>query len=133
MIGIVLVTHGSLARELLSALEHVMGPQSLVAALCIAPNDDMALRRKELLDMVRASDSGEGVIVLTDMFGGTPANLAISIMDQARIEVVAGVNLPVLVKLASARHLPLAGAAQAAQEAGRKYIAAASSILGRPG
>jgi PTS system mannose-specific IIA component len=133
MIGIVLITHGSLACELLSALEHVMGPQPLVATLCIAPDDDMARRREELLDTVRVSDSGDGVIVLTDMFGGTPANLAISIMDQARIEVIAGVNLPVLVKLASARRRPIAEAAQAAQEAGRKYIAVASSILGKPG
>jgi PTS system mannose-specific IIA component len=131
MIGIVLVTHGSLAREFLAALEHVMGPQTLVAAICIDPDDDMQKRRAEILENVRTCDTGEGVIVLTDMFGGTPSNLAISIMDRARVEVLAGVNLPMLVKLASVRTLAIAEAACIAQEAGRKYITAASSILAK--
>jgi PTS system mannose-specific IIA component len=130
MIGIVLVTHGSLARAFLAALEHVMGPQRCVAAVCIAPDDDMQTRRSDILENVRACDTGDGVIVLTDMFGGTPSNLAISIMEQARVEVLAGVNLPMLVKLASMRDHPIAEAARTAQEAGRKYITIASSILG---
>jgi PTS system mannose-specific IIA component len=132
MIGIVLVTHGSLAREFLAALEHVMGPQQCVAAICIHPDDDMQKRRAEILGNVRACDTSEGVIVLTDMFGGTPSNLAISIMDQARVEVLAGVNLPMLVKLASVRGRPIAEAARIAQDAGKKYITVASSILAKP-
>jgi PTS system mannose-specific IIA component len=129
MIGIVLVTHGSLAREFLAALEHVMGPQECIAAVCIEPDDDMQKRRADILENVRTCDTNEGVIVLTDMFGGTPSNLAISIMEQARVEVLAGVNLPMLVKLSQLRTLPIAEAARIAQEAGRKYITAASSIL----
>ena len=101
MIGIVLVTHGNLAREFLAALEHVVGPQQCISAVCIGADDDMEKRRNEILERARACDTGDGVIVLTDMFGGTPSNLAISIMEQARIEVLAGVNLPMLVKLAS--------------------------------
>ena len=131
MIGIVLVTHGNLAREFLSALEHVVGPQQGVATVCIGPDDDMERRRAEILDSARSCDSGDGVIVLTDMFGGTPSNLAISIMEQARIEVLAGVNLPMLVKLASVRNRPIAEAVRMAQEAGRKYITIASRILAK--
>ena len=131
MIGIVLVTHGSLGREFLAALEHVMGPQQCVAAVCIDPEDDMQQRRAEILEQVRACDTSGGVIVLTDMFGGTPSNLAISIMEQARIEVLAGVNLPMLVKLASVRNRPIAEAVRMAQEAGRKYITVASRILAK--
>jgi mannose PTS system EIIA component len=133
MIGIVLVTHGSLAREFLVALEHVMGPQQCVSAVCIGPDDDMEKRRAEILENVRACDTSEGVIVLTDLFGGTPSNLAISIIEHGRIEVVAGVNLPLLVKLASVRNRPLGEAARLAQEAGRKYIAVASQILASEG
>ncbi|MBV8190932.1 MAG: PTS sugar transporter subunit IIA [Alphaproteobacteria bacterium] len=131
MIGIVLVTHGNLAREFLSALEHVVGPQQGVAAVCIGPEDDMERRRAEILESARSCDTGDGVIVLTDMFGGTPSNLAISIMEQARIEVLAGVNLPMLVKLASVRNRPIAEAVRMAQEAGRKYITIASRILAK--
>jgi PTS system mannose-specific IIA component len=131
MIGIVLVTHGNLAREFLSALEHVVGPQQGVATVCIGPEDDMERRRAEILDSARSCDTGDGVIVLTDMFGGTPSNLAISIMEQARIEVLAGVNLPMLVKLASVRNRPIAEAVRMAQEAGRKYITIASRILAK--
>ena len=131
MIGIVLVTHGNLAREFLSALEHVVGPQQGVAAVCIGPEDDMERRRAEILESARSCDTGDGVIVLTDMFGGTPSNLAISIMEQARIEVLAGVNLPMLVKLASVRNRPIGEAVRMAQEAGRKYITVASRILAK--
>ncbi len=130
MIGLVLVTHGRLAVEFVSALEHVVGPQRNVGAVCIGPEDDMEMRRNEILDAVARCDTGAGVVVLTDMFGGTPSNLAISIMDRARIEVIAGVNLPMLIKLASVRQTePLAAAVQAAREAGRKYINVASQLL----
>jgi len=131
MIGMVLVTHGRLAAEFVAALEHVVGPQRNIAAVCIGPEDDMEKRRSEILERARACDTGEGVILLTDMFGGTPSNLAISIMDQARIEVLAGVNLPMLVKLASVRNRPIAEAVRMAQEAGRKYITVASRILAK--
>ena len=130
MIGIVLVTHGNLAREFLAALEHVVGPQQCVSTVCIGADDDMEKRRAEILESARACDKGDGVIVLTDMFGGTPSNLAISIMEQ-RIEVLAGVNLPMLVKLASVRNRPIAEAVRMAQEAGRKYITVASRILAK--
>jgi PTS system mannose-specific IIA component len=133
MIGIVLVAHGNLAREFLVALEHVTGPQQRVSAVCIGPDDDMQKRRAEILESVRACDAGEGVIILTDMFGGTPSNLAISIMGHGRVEVLAGANLPMLVKLASVRNRPIAEAARLAQEAGRKYVAVASQILTRAG
>jgi PTS system mannose-specific IIA component len=131
MIGIVLVTHGNLAREFLAALEHVVGPQQKTSAVCIGADDDMEKRRVEILEQVRSCDSGDGVIVLTDMFGGTPSNLAISIIDKARIEVLAGVNLPMLVKLASVRSRPIAEAVRMAQEAGRKYITIASRLLAK--
>jgi PTS system mannose-specific IIA component len=130
MIGLVLVTHGQLALELVAAMEHVVGPQPNVAAVCIGPDDDMEQRRNDILERVAKCDDGAGVVVLTDMFGGTPSNLAISIMDKARVEVIAGVNLPMLIKLASVRHSePLADAVASAQEAGRKYINVASKLL----
>jgi PTS system mannose-specific IIA component len=130
MIGMVLVTHGRLAAEFIAALEHVVGPQRNVAAVCIGPEDDMELRRKEILDSVARVDDGDGVVVLTDMFGGTPSNLAISIIDRAKIEVIAGMNLPMLIKLASVRNTEkLADAVTAAREAGRKYINVASQLL----
>jgi PTS system mannose-specific IIA component len=129
LIGIVLVTHGNLAHELIAALEHVVGPQQGVVAVCIGSDDDMAKRRAEILESAKACDTGDGVVVLTDMFGGTPSNLGISIMEQARVEVLAGVNLPVLVKLASVRNRPIAEAVRMAQEAGRKYITVASRIF----
>jgi PTS system mannose-specific IIA component len=134
MIGLVLVTHGRLAEEFLAATEHVVGKQKDVRAVCIGADDDVDMRRKDILKAVAAVDSGHGVIVLTDMFGGTPSNLAISIMDQANIEVIAGLNLPMLIKLASVRvksNLPTAVAA--AQEAGRKYINVASKLLAGEG
>lgn len=134
MIGMVLVTHGRLADELVAALEHVVGPQPSVATVCIGPDDDMEQRRRDILENVGKCDDGSGVVVLTDMFGGTPSNLAISIMDKAKVEVIAGVNLPMLIKLASVRHNePLANAVASAQEAGRKYINVASQLLAARG
>jgi mannose PTS system EIIA component len=130
MIGIVLVTHGRLATEFVAALEHVVGPQTQIAAVCIGPDDDMEQRRREILDSIAAVDTGEGAVLLTDMFGGTPSNLAISVMDRAKIEVIAGINLPMLIKLASLRQTETIGrAVTGAQEAGRKYINVASQLL----
>ena len=130
MIGLVVVTHGRLGEELIAALEHVVGPQQNIAAVCIGPDDDMEQRRSQILDCVAEAEEGNGVVVLTDMFGGTPSNLAISIMGRAPIEVIAGVNLPMLIKLASVRMTAsLDEAAQDAQEAGRKYINIASRLL----
>ncbi len=130
MIGMVLVTHGRLADEFIAALEHVVGRQDQVRAVCIGPEDDMEQRRRDILACVGEVDDGSGVVVLTDMFGGTPSNLAISIMDKAKVEVIAGVNLPMLIKLSSVRgQEPLAMAVIAARDAGRKYINIASSLL----
>ena len=130
MIGMVLVTHGRLATEFVAALEHVVGEQEQVASVCIGPDDDMEQRRLDILNSVAEVDDGSGVVLLTDMFGGTPSNLAISIMDKAKVEVIAGVNLPMLIKLASVRQSePLREAVAAAQEAGRKYINVASQLL----
>ncbi len=130
MIGLVIVTHGQLANEFIAATEHVVGPQPNTAAICIGPDDDMEKRRQEILDAVSKVDTGEGVILLTDMFGGTPSNLAISIMDKANVEVIAGINLPMLIKLASVRDTEdLKSAVEQAQVSGRKYINVASSVL----
>jgi PTS system mannose-specific IIA component len=130
MIGLILVTHGRLADELRSAMEHVVGAQRNVATVCIGPDDDSVGRRREILNRINECDTGDGVVLLTDMFGGTPCNLAISQMDRKGVEVIAGVNLPMLVKLAKVRsHQPLADAVSCAQAAGRKYIAAASHVL----
>ncbi|MEO1226091.1 MAG: PTS sugar transporter subunit IIA [Pseudomonadota bacterium] len=130
MIGMVLVTHGRLAEEFIAALEHVVGPQDKIAAVCIGPDDDMEQRRMEILDKVSAIDDGSGVVLLTDMFGGTPSNLAISIMDKAQVEVIAGINLPMLIKLVSLRETDgLQSTVDGAQEAGRKYINVASALL----
>ncbi len=136
MIALALVTHGRLAAELLAALEHVVGAQQQVAAICIGPDDDMEDRRAEIGRICRELDSGEGVVLLTDMFGGTPSNLAISVLGAANrgeVEVVAGVNLPMLVKLATCRqNKTLAEAVADAEEAGRKYIQIASRLLAEP-
>lgn len=130
MIGLVIVTHGALANEFRSALEHVVGPQKLLETVLIGPEDDMELRRRDILSAVQRADSGDGVVLLTDMFGGTPSNLSISIMDEARVEVIAGVNLPMLIKLATVRsEVELAKAVDLAKEAGRKYISVASQVL----
>lgn len=130
MIGLVLVTHGKLAEEFRHALEHVVGPQKLVETVSIGPEDDMDQRRQDILDAVNRADDGHGVIILTDMFGGTPSNLAISVMASGRIEVIAGVNLPMLIKLAGVRsENNMDKALQESSEAGRKYINVASSVL----
>jgi PTS system mannose-specific IIA component len=130
MIGVLIVTHGGLAHEFRSALEHVVGPQEQIETISIGPDDDLETRRSDMLSALARVDSGKGVIVLTDMFGGTPSNLAISAMDQSNVEVIAGVNLPMLVKLASIRNeCGLEEAITQAQEAGRKYISVASKIL----
>ncbi len=134
MIGLVLVTHGRLALELVAALEHVVGPQETIATVCIGPDDDMEQRRQEIVTKTADVNIGSGVIVLTDMFGGTPSNLAISIMEKSEIEVIAGVNLPMLIKLASIREShAIDDAAQEAQDAGRKYINIASQLLKNEG
>jgi PTS system mannose-specific IIA component len=126
----VLVTHGRLAVEFIAALEHVVGPQTHIAAVCIGAEDDMERRRQDILRAIAEVDAGKGVVLLTDMFGGTPSNLAISVMDKAKIEVIAGVNLPMLIKLAGLRETEaLPAAVRAAQEAGRKYINVASQLL----
>jgi len=130
MIGLVIVTHGRLAQEFIAAMEHVVGPQIAVEAICIGPDDDMERRRQDILAACARVEQGQGVVLLTDMFGGTPSNLAISVMDQTRAEVIAGLNLPMLIKLASVRaRVPLEDAVAAAQEAGRKYISVASYVL----
>ena len=130
MIGMVLVTHGRLATEFVAALEHVVGEQEQVASVCIGPDDDMEQRRLDILNSVAEVDDGSGVVLLTDMFGGTPSNLAISIMDKAKVEVIAGVNLPMLIKLASVRQTEkLANAVLAARDVGQKYINVASTLL----
>ena len=130
MIGLVLVTHGLLAQEFRHAVEHVVGPQEAFETVSIGPDDDMEERRTEIVEAVARADRGDGVIILTDMFGGTPSNLAISVMDGSRVDVLAGVNLPMLIKLAKVRgEHPIAQALVEAQDAGRKYINVASRIL----
>ncbi len=130
MIGLVLVTHGGLAREFLAAMEHIVGPQEQVEVISIGPDDDMDQRRADILTAVEDVETGSGVILLTDMFGGTPSNLAISLLDNKKVEVVAGLNLPMLIKLASVRvDKSLLEAADDAQSAGRKYINTASRLL----
>jgi len=130
MIGVVVVSHGRLADEFVAAAEHVLGPQEQMRAVAIGPNDDMEERRADIIDAVRAVERGSGVVILTDMFGGTPSNLAISVINQVKTEVIAGVNLPMLIKLAEVREkMGLAEAALAAQDAGRRYIRVASVEL----
>jgi len=130
MIGIVVVTHGRLADELVAATEHVVGPLDNCAAIAIGPDDDIEQRRDDIRAAVEDVDKDKGVVILTDMFGGTPSNLAISLLDKDRVEVIAGVNLPMLIKLAEARsRMPLAELSQSAAEAGKRYIAVASKLL----
>ena len=131
MLGIILVTHGNLAKEFVTAMQHVVGPQEQIDTVCIGPEDNMEARREEILQKVENVDTGDGTIVLTDLFGGTPSNLAISIMDKAKVEVLAGVNLPMLIKIATLRKdKSLKETAIGAQEAGKKYINIASQLLG---
>ena len=131
MIGLILVTHGLLADQFVQAMEHVVGEQSDIVTVCIGPNDDMEQRRTEIADAIAKVDGGEGVIVLTDLFGGTPSNLAISLLEAGRVEVIAGINLPMLIRLAGARKtMNVTEAVEAAQQAGRNYITVASDLLG---
>lgn len=131
MIGLVLVTHGNLAVEFVTAMEHVVGKQANVVPICIGPEDDMESRRADIAQAVADVEAGRGVIVLTDLFGGTPSNLAISLLDTGKVEVIAGINLPMLIRLESARKtMSVVNAVAAAREAGRKYITVASEVLG---
>lgn len=132
MIGLILVTHGKLAEEFVHAMEHVVGRQEAVATVCIGPNDDMEARRNEIAEAVVRVDDGSGVIILTDLFGGTPSNLAISLMKAGKVEVIAGINLPMLIRLAKARGcMDVVAATAAARDAGRTYITIASEFLGQ--
>lgn len=131
MIGLILVTHGRLADQFVEAMEHVVGHQEAVETVCIGPNDDVEQRRAEIAEKIAKVDSGEGAIMLTDLFGGTPSNLAISLLDAGRIEVIAGINLPMLIRLSGARKtMDVVAAVNAGQEAGRNYITVASEFLG---
>jgi PTS system mannose-specific IIA component len=130
MIGLILVTHGNLAKEFVVAMEHVVGPQKQVATVCIGPHDNMEDRRREIAGAIKIVNQGAGAIILTDLFGGTPSNLAISLLEPGSIEVIAGVNLPMLIRLDSARKvMEVRAAVSAAKEAGRKYISVASEVL----
>jgi mannose PTS system EIIA component len=132
MIGMILVTHGNLADEFVHAMEHVVGDQAGIKTVCIGPNDDMEKRRREIADAIKAVNSGSGAIILTDLFGGTPSNLAISLMQAGTVEVIAGINLPMLIRLAKARNcMSVRDAALAARDAGRNYITIASEYLGQ--
>ena len=131
MIGLVLVTHGALADEFKLAMEHVVGPQEYIETIAIGPEDNAESRRDDILAAIDRADSGAGVIILTDMFGGTPSNLAISVMQNRSVEVIAGVNLPMLVKLGRVRaDMAIADAVAIAEAAGKKYITVANSLLG---
>jgi PTS system mannose-specific IIA component len=132
MIGMILVTHGRLAEEFVNAMEHVVGEQADVATVCIGPNDDMEARRKEIAKAIKKVDTGSGAVILTDLFGGTPSNLAISLLKRDKTEVIAGINLPMLIRLAGARKtMGLTAAVAAARDAGRNYITIASEFLGQ--
>lgn len=132
MIGMILVTHGRLAEEFVHAMEHVVGKQSHVATVCIGPNDDMEAKRKEIAKAIKEVDTGGGAVILTDLFGGTPSNLAISLLKTGQTEVIAGINLPMLIRLAGARKdMTMSAAAKAARDAGRNYITIASEFLGQ--
>ncbi len=130
MIGLILVTHGRLAEEFLVALEHVVGPQQHILTVCIGPRDNMEDRRREIANAIKTVEQGKGVIILSDLFGGTPSNLAISLLEPGRVEVIAGVNLPMLIRLDSARkNMDVRSCVAAARDAGRKYISVASEVL----
>ncbi len=132
MIGLILVTHGQLANEFVHAMEHVVGPQEAVATVCIEPNDDMEKKRQEIAAAIRRVNDGKGVVILTDLFGGTPSNLAISLLEAGHVEVIAGINLPMLIRLAGTRKsCPIGEAVSAARDAGRTYITVASEYLGQ--
>jgi len=134
MLGLVLVTHGRLAQEFISAMEHMVGPQTNLRAVCIGPEDDIERRQREIAAAVKSTDEGQGVVVATDMFGGTPCNLALTQLDRGRVEVLAGANLPSLIKLVEVRaRLPLDQAVKEAIDAGRKYMRAGSLELAGDG
>jgi PTS system mannose-specific IIA component len=131
MIGLILVTHGHLAEQFVDAMIHVVGPQDAIETVCIGPDDDVEIRRQDIADSIARVDTGDGAIVLTDLFGGTPSNLAISLLETGRVEVIAGINLPMLIRLAGARTtMTVTDACHAAQDAGRNYITVASEFLG---
>ncbi|MDN3645962.1 PTS sugar transporter subunit IIA [Pontixanthobacter aestiaquae] len=131
MIGLILVTHGQLADEFVNAMEHVVGKQDAVATVCIGPNDDMEQRRVDIASAVTEVDNGKGVVILTDLFGGTPSNLAISLLEAGKVEVIAGINLPMLIRLAGIRgKRDMDATVKAARDAGRNYITIASEFLG---
>ena len=133
MIGLILVTHGQLAQEFVSAMEHVVGPQAAIESVCIGPQDDAQGRREEISEKIAEVDQGQGVIILTDLFGLTLSNLAISLLEEGKVEVIAGINLPMLIRLARARtEMDVADAVRAARDAGRNYITIASEFLARP-
>ncbi len=133
MIGMVVVTHGQLAREFLAAMEHVVGVQKNTRSICIGADDDMDQRRNDIAEAVRATDTGEGVLILTDMFGGTPSNLALSLLEKDKVEVLAGVNLPMLIKIAEARaSTTLNELAAQGLDAGARYIALGSALGRNP-
>ena len=130
MIGIVIVTHGRLAQEIISAMEHMVGPQTHLRAVCIGPEDDIERRRREIAAAANSVDMGDGVVLVTDMYGGTPCNLALTLLERGKIEVLAGANLPSLIKLVDVRaKLPLDKAVKEAIDAGRKYMRAGSVDL----
>lgn len=130
MIGLILVTHGDLAQQFVVAMEHVVGVQKQIVTVCIGPHDNMEDRRREIAEAIKTVNNGRGAIILTDLFGGTPSNLAISLLDPGRVEVIAGVNLPMLIRLDSARKvMTVRDAVTAAKDAGRKYISVASEVL----
>jgi PTS system mannose-specific IIA component len=132
MIGMILVTHGRLAEEFVKAMEHVVGRQENVATVCIGPQDDVEARRKEIARAIKKVETGQGVVILTDLFGGTPSNLAISLLEEGRVEVIAGINLPMLIRLSGARDkMTIGEAVAAARDAGRNYITVASEFLGQ--
>jgi PTS system mannose-specific IIA component len=132
MIGLILVTHGRLADQFVEAMEHVVGPQDGIVTVCIGPHDDMEQRRADIAGAIATVEAGAGVVILTDLFGGTPSNLAISLLDAGRVEVIAGINLPMLIRLAGARKsMDVTSAVLAAQTAGRNYITIASELLGQ--
>jgi PTS system mannose-specific IIA component len=134
MFGIVIVTHGKLAEAFIAVTEHVVGPQKQIAGVGIEPDDDATTARERILSAIKGVNSGGGVVILTDMFGGTPSNLAISVMDSDNVEVIAGVNLPMMIKLTSVRgKVTMEEAVAQAQEAARKYINVAGNMLaGKP-
>ena len=122
LIGIVIVAHGGLAGEYLSAVEHVVGVQTGMRSVAIGPEDDRSLKQSEICDAANAVDTGQGVVIVTDMFGGSPSNLSLRACSPQNRRILYGANLPMLIKLAKSRDKPLADAVRNAKEAGRKYI-----------